>query len=54
MLAARGLQPTLESELAVGGFWQSTGLAAAAGALAEPSAGVRAAQVRPRQRSRQA
>lgn len=34
MLAARGLQPTLESELAVGGFWQSTGLAAAAGALA--------------------
>lgn len=34
MLAERGLKPTLESELAVGGFWQSTGLAAAAGALA--------------------
>jgi len=30
MLAARGVQPALESERAVGGFWQSNGLAAAA------------------------
>jgi Peptidase family M28 len=34
MLRERGLSPELESERAVGGFWQSTGLAAAGGAAA--------------------
>jgi hypothetical protein len=34
MLREHGLEPLLESERAVGGFWQSTGLAATAGALA--------------------
>jgi len=34
MMAARGLDPVLESERAVGGFWQSTGLAAAAAVVA--------------------
>jgi hypothetical protein len=34
MLREHDLEPTLESEPAVGGFWQSTGLAAVAGALA--------------------
>jgi Peptidase family M28 len=34
MLRERGLDPVLEQERAVGGFWQSAGLAAAAGALA--------------------
>jgi hypothetical protein len=34
MLRVRGLDPVLEQERAVGGFWQSAGLAAAAGALA--------------------
>jgi hypothetical protein len=34
MLAGRGLQPVLERERAVGGFWQSTGLAAGAAVLA--------------------
>ncbi len=34
MLTARGLQPALEHERAVGGFWQSNGLAAAAAVLA--------------------
>ena len=34
MLTARGLRPVLESERAVGGFWQSSGLAAAAAVLA--------------------
>jgi Peptidase family M28 len=34
MLAAHGLAPELEAEPAVGGFWQSTGLAAGAGVLA--------------------
>ncbi|HEX4438108.1 MAG TPA: M28 family peptidase [Solirubrobacteraceae bacterium] len=34
MLAVHGLAPELESERAVGGFWQSTGIAAGAGVLA--------------------
>jgi Peptidase family M28 len=34
MLRAHGLAPKLECERAVGGFWQSTGLAAGAGVLA--------------------
>ena len=34
MFRARGLQPTLEQESAASGFWPSTGLAAATGALA--------------------
>jgi acetylornithine deacetylase/succinyl-diaminopimelate desuccinylase-like protein len=34
MLRERGLQPVFEQELAVGGYWQSTGLAAAAATLA--------------------
>jgi hypothetical protein len=34
MLTAHGLAPELEAERAVGGFWQSTGIAAAAGVLA--------------------
>lgn len=34
MLRERGLDPVLERERAVGGFWQSTGLAAASGVLA--------------------
>lgn len=34
MLAAHGLAPELESEPAVGSFWQSTGIAAGAGVLA--------------------
>jgi hypothetical protein len=33
MLRSRGLRPSLEHERATGGFWQSTGLAAVAGAL---------------------
>jgi Peptidase family M28 len=34
MLRVRGLEPTLEHETAASGFWPSTGLAAATGALA--------------------
>ena len=34
MFRARGLEPTLEHETAASGFWPSTGLAAATGALA--------------------
>lgn len=34
MLRRRGLDPVLEDERAVGGFWQSTGLAAGAGVVA--------------------
>jgi hypothetical protein len=39
MLGNRGLDPLLEHEVAVGGFWQSTGLAALAGVLAGALAG---------------
>src|SRR5277367_1162002 len=42
MLRERGLEPVLESESAVGGYWQSTGLAAAAAALAGVLGGRRA------------
>jgi Peptidase family M28 len=34
MMRERGLDPVLEHEMAVGGYWQSTGLAACGGALA--------------------
>jgi hypothetical protein len=34
MMTERGLDPVLEQEQSVGGFWQSTGLAAGAGAVA--------------------
>jgi hypothetical protein len=39
MMRARGLRPTLEREPAAPGFWPSTGLAAAAGAIAGVIAG---------------
>jgi len=35
MMRERGLDPVLEHEMAVGGYWQSTGLAALAAALAD-------------------
>src|SRR5258708_18517848 len=48
MLREYGLEPALEREPAVGGYWQSSGLAATAGALAGLLAG------RPRRRGARA